>query len=71
MTKKRLEDLKLRDSVISKWKDRIAKSSLTYSELAKRANISRATIWHVLKGNRIPNSSTINAIEDILKEAGV
>jgi predicted transcriptional regulator len=59
---------RLKKNVIRNWDKRIRDSSYSILSLAKKAKVSRATIYNAINRTRIPHAKTINRIEDLLIE---
>jgi len=61
---RRLQDLQLRMNVTKLLKESLKGHNI--ARIAKNANISRATIYNLLNGDRVPNALTINKIHEAL-----
>jgi len=62
------QSLKLRLNIVSNWDYKIKKSKKSISQIAKLANVTRATIHNALNGSRLPNFTTINKVEEVLND---
>ena len=65
---KRHELLKLRINIVKNWESKIKQSGLSIPQLAKRAGITRQTIYTALKEKTLPSVTTINKIEEVLND---
>ena len=66
---KRSESLQLRLNVVKDWAKLFEGKNI--SKIAKRADVSRATIYYILNGDRIPSAATINKIQKAIDESNI
>lgn len=63
---KRTELITLKLNTIKSWPSKLKNKNIT--EVAKKAKVSRGTIYNALKGESVPSLSTINRIEEALND---
>lgn len=60
--------MKPQKDIVAEYKQRASAVGVSMHAVVKRAGLTYATWWHILKGKRSPRLSTLQAIEGSLKK---